>query len=93
MKLKKFLIVFTTTLIIFIGIVWSSQTALSGEIAVVKEIRPDEIVIQNLNGETKTIRSKIVNKLIKVESEYFIQYNQRKWGKPVLTGIEPAGGH
>ncbi|SEM04633.1 hypothetical protein SAMN04488688_10881 [Paenibacillus sp. cl141a] len=88
--MKKILITLIIAIIIFFGIVWISVTSSTAEVIVLKEIKNGEIVVQNNIGEIKTIKApRIIMKLLHENNEYFIHYNKRRWGKPVLKKIEP----
>lgn len=88
--MKRILITLIIAIIIFFGFVWVSMTSSTAEVVVLKEIKNGEIVVQNYSGEIKTIKApQIIMKLLHENNEYFIQYNKRRWGKPVLKKIEP----
>lgn len=86
--MKKLLLVLSVLLVI--SIVWDSKTTTIGAIVVLKEKKPGEITVQDLNGKTKSIASpKIIEELIQEDEEYFVQYRQKRWRRPILQKIEP----
>lgn len=89
-NIKKNFLKVIITVLVFIGLVSLSKTTYTSEIATIKEIKSTEIVIENRNGEIKSIKTpKIIMNLIDTEVEYSFDYIQKRWGKPKLEMIEP----
>lgn len=89
--MKKKLIILSITIIIFIGIVWLSNTNVSSDNFIIKEISNSHIQVENSSGETKNITiPSITSKLLIVDKEYRISFEKKSWSKKLkLVKIEP----
>ncbi len=91
---KKKLIVFLGTLflvIVVLSLIWSIYFK-EKTVAVVKviEVSNDFMVIKDqLNVKTTINVPRVITKLIKVNEEYFVEYESSFIGSPNLVSIEP----
>lgn len=92
--MRKTTIKLLITLIIFIFFVWSTKTSSISEVVIIKEVSSNEMVIETMTKEVKTIkiRSNLANILDenrKYHDKYYIKYTKNIWGKPKLRQIKP----
>ncbi|MFC5703211.1 hypothetical protein ACFPVX_18130 [Cohnella faecalis] len=90
--MKKFIVSLLGTLVVFIAIVWTSKTTMTGEIVKIKEINNEKVTIENLNGRVAAIEApKTILNLIAVDKQYYFEYKKYRWRGPKLTNIQPIG--
>lgn len=87
---NKKLLILLITFIVFGAFVWYSRTTHTGEAVTIVSVNEENIVVRNYDGRTTTVLLPTgISKLINPNSEYFIQYKQRRWGQHMLVSIEP----
>ncbi|TVX93812.1 hypothetical protein [Paenibacillus agilis] len=88
--MKKLFISLLGSTIVFIVIVWASETKSTGEVVRIKEINHGSILVENSSGIEKDVEiPKIITKLIIKNEEYYISYNKTRWSGWKLKEIEP----
>lgn len=92
--MKKTTIKLLITLIVFVIFVWSSKTLSTSEVVKIREVSSNEMVIETMTKEVKTIKvrsnlANIIDENKQYHDKYYIEYTQNIWGKPKLTQIEP----
>lgn len=89
MKIKRFLIVFTSTLIIFSLLVYSSGTEYTTKTVIITNISDRAMTVETKEGGVIRIDTLIdISGLVEVNTEYRIQYSQKKlFNKTTLMAI------
>ncbi|CAM2768586.1 hypothetical protein PASE110613_00015 [Paenibacillus sediminis] len=88
--MKKILISLLATVVVFIGIIWASETRYTAEVVTIKEINRGTIIIENLSGRERQIEiPKIITELIQKNEQYFISYKKSRFSKWELEEIKP----
>lgn len=75
-------------------LVWSSKTSSIGELVTIKEVSSNEMVIETMIKEVKTIKipsnlANIIDENKQYHDKYYIKYTTNIWGKPKLKQIKP----
>ncbi|GGO03562.1 hypothetical protein [Saccharibacillus kuerlensis] len=88
---KTMKILITLSVIVFL---WISLTASTSEVVAIKEVSSNEMVIETMTKEIKTIKvrsnlANIIDENRKYHDSYHIKYRKNIWGKPKLLEIEP----
>lgn len=86
--MKRFVVVFTATVIVMMGIVWASKTTTKEEQAVLVEVRSGVIVTQNHEGTIRTIKMPEFIDGLEINQEYAVEYTAKRWGRPVINSIK-----
>jgi len=88
--MKKILIKLSITLIVFLGLVWLSQSSYTTETVIVREIYYNGIIVENFRGNQQHLKiPQILNTLIEIDTEYRVKHKKRVWeSKPVIFKIE-----
>jgi len=89
-KINKLALIGIVILLLFAIAIWNSHSNVTGAQVKVIEVHETAIKIQDLSGQQNIIQiPKGIYKLIEVDHEYYIEYEQRKWERPMLISIEP----
>lgn len=81
-------------MLIVVIFLWSSLIAGTSEVVAIKEVSSNEMVIETMNKEVKTIRIRknlaaVLDENKNYHDRYYIKYTKNIWGKPRLLQIEP----
>ncbi|MCR8843328.1 hypothetical protein NQ117_06500 [Paenibacillus sp. SC116] len=88
--MKNLLISLLGSVVVFVAIVWASETKSAVEVVRIKEINHESILVENSSGIEKDIEiPKIITKLINRNEKYYISYSKKRWSGWKLKEIEP----